>query len=207
MGGRAAIWAMGLGSALFAAMAVLVGLGATGGFDLPIMAAAPGLHGSVGDVIAVAVSRGLGFAGLTGATVVLVAGLLWRGRRGDAAMVGAAMFVGLVLMWAIKAAYARARPEVFPWVDPAEGWSFPSGHAFLNAAFWLLLAVVVKRPWAWALGIAMMLIAGAFRVVAGVHWPSDVIAGWSLGVVLVAAAVVVRGRFTRAPASAINAGL
>ena len=58
-----------------------------------------------------------------------------------------------------------------------------------------------------SLVIGMMLIAGAFRVVAGVHWPSDVIAGWSLGVVLVAAAVVVRGRFTRAPASAINAGL
>lgn len=183
-----------LASALFATMALLVGLDATGGFDRPLMEAAPALHGVVGDALAIMVSRGMGFVGLTIATVLLAAWLYWKKRWRDAAMVAGAMLVGLVLMWAIKAAYGRMRPDVFPWVDPAAGFSFPSGHAFLNATFWLSLAVVAQRRWVWVGAIAMAFMAGAFRVIAGVHWPSDVIAGWSLGVMLVAVAVIVRRR-------------
>jgi len=182
----------GLGTVVFATMAVLVGLGATRELDVAIMRAAPELQGTIGNAIAIVVSRGMGFAGLTIATVLLVGWLYWRRGWRDAAMVAAAMLVGLVLMWLIKMAFERARPDVFPWVDPATGWSFPSGHAFLNATFWLSLAVVAQRRWVWALAIALTLVTGAFRVVAGVHWPSDVIAGWSLGVALVALALIVR---------------
>lgn len=193
--------------AAFVVLAVLVATDATPpGFDLALMAAAPALHGDVGEAIVMFVSRGLGGAGLVPASALITAWLVWRKRRGDAILFAVTMVVGLGLMFALKAMFERPRPEVFPWLDAIDGFSFPSGHTFNNTIFWLLVAVVVRRPWAWVLGIVMALMAGVFRVVCGVHWPSDVMAGWALGVMLVAAAVLVRERLDSARASAITAG-
>jgi undecaprenyl-diphosphatase len=185
------------GVALFVVLAWLVGSGATADFDLSLMTAAPALHGSVGNALAVFVSQGLGTWGLAPATCVLVGWLAWKKRRADALMVALTMLAGLVLMFGLKLMFERPRPTVFAWLDDIDGFSFPSGHTFLNTVFWLLLALVVRRPWAIVLGIVMSIFAGAFRVVCGVHWPSDVMAGWSLGMALVATAALVRGRFAR----------
>lgn len=202
---KTSAWIAVAGVALFATLAVLVFSGATVGVDVAIMEAAPALHGTVGDAVAIFVSQGLGHLGLVPATGVFVAWLLWRRRRLDAAVFGA-MVAGLATMVVLKLVFERARPMVFPWIDHADGFSFPSGHTFLNAVFWLMFALIVDRPWARVLGVVMTLLAGAFRVVAGVHWPSDVLAGWSLGVALVAVAAMIRARFTSRGASAITAG-
>jgi undecaprenyl-diphosphatase len=81
-------------------------------------------------------------------------------------------------------------------VARAAGFSFPSGHA-LNAtlAAGVLLLVLLpytrdRRPLRWALWAAALLIAvvtGLSRIALGVHWTSDVLAGWLLGVAVVAA--------------------
>lgn len=189
--------ALVVGAVVFAAMAVWIATGASAGFDTAVMQAAPGLHGGVGDAIAVGVSRGLGFVGISAASVVAFVILMLRGRAGDALAFAGLMVVAALATFAIKAMAERPRPELFAWIDPAFGWSFPSGHALSNTAFWLGLAALIARPWAWAVGGAMALLAGAFRVVAGVHWPSDVIAGWAFGVVLVAAMVLVTGALSR----------
>lgn len=203
---KTSAWIAIAGAALFASLAVLVSAGLTLAVDLPIMEAAPALHGTVGDAVAIFVSKGLGHLGLVPATGVFVAWLLWRRRRLDAAVFGGAMIAGLATMVVLKLLIERARPMVFPWIDHADGFSFPSGHTFLNTVFWLTFALIIDRPWARVLGVVMTLLAGAFRVVAGVHWPSDVLAGWSLGVALVATAAYVRGRFTSRGASAITSG-
>jgi len=202
---KAGAWIAIVGVSVFATLAALVSSGATVGVDLPIMQTAPVLHGAIGDALAIFVSQGLGHLGLVPATMAVTAWLAWRRRRLDAALFGGTMLAGLATMVVLKLLFERPRPTVFTWIDHADGFSFPSGHTFLNAVFWLLLALIIRRPWGWVLGVVMTLLAGSFRVVAGVHWPSDVLAGWSLGIALVAAATLVRARFTSREASAITA--
>ena len=201
---KTSAWIAAGGIALFATMAALVFSGATVGVDRPIMEAAPALHGTIGDALAIFVSKGLGFVALTAATAAVAIWLFLRRRRLDAVIFAGTMLTGLGTMVVLKQVFERARPTVFPWIDHADGFSFPSGHSFLNATFWLLVALVVDRPWARVLAVVMTLLAGSFRVVAGVHWPSDVVAGWSLGIALVACAALVRAWFTSRSGSAIT---
>jgi membrane-associated phospholipid phosphatase len=78
------------------------------------------------------------------------------------------------------------------WLDPrvrllTEGepsFGIPSGHALNGIAIWGALAQAVRKPWAWlAAGLVIFLI-GFSRVVLGVHFPTDVLAGWAIGIVL-----------------------
>ena len=94
-------------------------------------------------------------------------------------------------MWIVD----RPRPPVADWVRFASGQSFPSGHtttsALAYALMLLLLAPSVPRPCRGPL-LAFGLLAvaglvGVSRVVLGVHWPTDVLGGWSLALFLVAA--------------------
>jgi hypothetical protein len=67
------------------------------------------------------------------------------------------------------------------WSDGEMGYGLPSGHAQLVVVFWGVIASWVERPWFWALSVAIMFGMGVSRVYLGVHFPSDVIAGWALG--------------------------
>ena len=95
----------------------------------------------------------------------------------------------------VKNGFQRIRPELWPRFEMAS-YSFPSGHAQTSVALFGMMAVVAARlrpalrpalriaaP-LWALGV------GASRVILGVHWPSDVVAGWSLGSILLILGVV-----------------
>ena len=84
----------------------------------------------------------------------------------------------------LKLAFHRTRPEVLAGLFPAETYSFPSGHSFLSAAFYGLLASVLagsgRNPMAAAVVTSGLI--GLSRVYLGYHYPSDVIAGWTCGV-------------------------
>lgn len=89
-------------------------------------------------------------------------------------------FVNLLL----KDAIGLPRPfEVDPRVvsDGELGYALPSGHAQLVVAYWGLLAAWVGRNWFWALALVIMFLMGFSRVWLGVHYPTDVLAGWALG--------------------------
>jgi undecaprenyl-diphosphatase len=97
---------------------------------------------------------------------------------------------GGLLSHALKELFARERPAPVPciWVSSP---SFPSGHAMLSAVVYLalgiLLARIEPRPLlkAYFLGVAMALtfLVGISRVYLGLHYPTDVLAGWAVGLV------------------------
>jgi undecaprenyl-diphosphatase len=140
-------------------------------------------HSSRLTTLALAVTWLGGWTGMTVVVGVLVAALLLRRRHLDAAGLLAAVGGAWVLEWVLKPLFAVARPEVFPHLTPAGGFSFPSGHALRGtAAFGYLAALLASRPswWRWLLAAVCVLAAVAVcwsRVYLGVHWPTDVIAG------------------------------
>lgn len=114
--------------------------------------------------------------------------LLCRDYR-TALLVFVAAAGGLLLSYGLKAYFARNRPEVVPHLLHLNSASFPSGHAQLSTVIYLTLGGVVARlvpgmqRKCYLLGTAVMLalLVGVSRVVLGVHYPTDVVAGWAVG--------------------------
>ncbi|MET8682498.1 phosphatase PAP2 family protein [Streptomyces sp. NPDC004647] len=125
--------------------------------------------------------------------------LLRRGDRVTAVVVLAVTLTSSAVQQGLKAAVGRERPRWPDPVDSAHYASFPSGHAMTAALacsllLWLLLRAGVRGGWlAAASAVALVSVAGVgfTRLYLGVHWLSDVLAGWLLGVALTALAAAV----------------
>lgn len=119
-----------------------------------------------------------------------------RGRRRLAAWAVVTTAVAALAVPTVKVLVARPRPVLSEPIAHAPGASFPSGHA-LGAAVGCAVIVVVLLPvlrcaWravAWTLAVVVTVASGTFRVLLGVHYVSDVAAGWILGVAIVLATV------------------
>lgn len=136
---------------------------------------------------------------VTSATAVLAILLLLRGRRSAALYVVLVRLVALVPDSGLKHLVARHRPVLAEPFAHASGWSFPSGHALGSAALWGSLAVVAAarlgRAIALAVAVTVPVLIAVTRVLLGVHYPSDVVAGLAIGW-LVAAALAPLSRST-----------
>ena len=148
--------------------------------------------------------------------VAVVSGyILWRKgyHLGHALAPSVAFVMSMVTVGVVKGVIDRHRPPASMHLVAESDPSFPSGHATDSAAVLLTIALVVavvtlRRPLA---RIGTVLIAGVLvtsiglsRLVLGVHWPTDVVAGWALGsgialVVLIASMVVTRPSSALAP--------
>jgi membrane-associated phospholipid phosphatase len=115
---------------------------------------------------------------------------LWHGVRRERAMVLLWVALGLSTVGvqvALKYTVLRPRPELWPRLVSQDGFSFPSGHALGAATMLPLLAASVsrsRRSWAPAAFVVSIVLAawiGLGRLYLGVHWPSDVLAGWTMG--------------------------
>ncbi len=131
--------------------------------------------------------------GYTVLTLVVsaVLGFLLIGKHFHAALlVFTATCGGWLLSIVLKDLYGRPRPDLVPHLTHVSSSSFPSGHAMLSAVVYLtlgsLLARLVARRRAklYFVGVALLLtlLVGCSRIYLGVHYPTDVAAGWTAGV-------------------------
>lgn len=116
-----------------------------------------------------------------GMTLVASAMLFWRGRGRQVLWLVLVVIGGTLLNAGLKQIFAAPRPDLLPHLDIVKSYSFPSGHASGNMIFFGALAMLVGQGWAWIAASAMILAIGFSRVWLGVHWPTDVLAGWILG--------------------------
>ena len=147
-------------------------------------AAHPALEPLLRDITA------LGSTVLMALFTVIVVGYLAAQRQFTRALcVGAAMASGSVAVTALKAFIGRARPDPSLAAFVQDGLSFPSGHASMSAMFFLTVGTLLAQQhctWrvrAYVIGVAALLtvLVGASRVLLGVHWATDVAAGWLFG--------------------------
>lgn len=114
----------------------------------------------------------------------LAAGVLRRDWRGPAWFV-VMTFAGRLLVELQKSWTMRVRPDAHEQLAPVISYAFPSGHAANSMMVWLgaalLLAQGPARRWWIAGGAVLAVTVGLTRPMLGVHWPSDVVAGWSFG--------------------------
>ncbi|WP_285596306.1 phosphatase PAP2 family protein [Actinomycetospora sp. NBRC 106378] len=121
----------------------------------------------------------------------------WRRDRARAVLGFAGLGAVLVVDVGAKTLVARPRPPLVFQAVAAQGYSFPSGHAVVSAGvvlllLWLVrpvLAAVARRVRTSVVVVAVLVVAavGCSRVVLGVHYPSDVLAGWALALLVVSA--------------------
>ncbi|MET7864091.1 phosphatase PAP2 family protein [Micromonospora taraxaci] len=132
---------------------------------------------------------------LRAVALLLVVWLLRRGARRLALWAATTMVVGGLVGPLLKLLVGRDRPELLDPVARAAGYSFPSGHA-LNATLAAGVLLLVLLPYAgrgaarvalWVAAVLLTVLTGLSRVALGVHFTSDVLGGWLLGVAVVAA--------------------
>jgi undecaprenyl-diphosphatase len=115
--------------------------------------------------------------------------LLLTGERSAALLVVVAVVGGMAVNSLLKIQFARPRPDLF--VPAAEVFtaSFPSGHAALSAITYLTMAALLARMTAsrrlryylMAVAATLTCLIGVSRIYLGVHYPTDILAGWCIG--------------------------
>lgn len=130
-----------------------------------------------------------GIAVLTLLTIA-VTGFLWLRRMyGAMWLVLAATLGGLIVTTALKQWFERPRPDIVPHLSLVHTSSFPSGHSMLSATVFLTLGALLGRfvqefrlkAYFLIVALILTLLVGVSRVYLGVHWPTDVLAGWCAG--------------------------
>jgi undecaprenyl-diphosphatase len=129
---------------------------------------------------------------------------LWR----HLALVLGASVGGLVLMLLLKRVFDRPRPTVVPQLMVETSPSFPSGHAMMSAVIYLTLGTLLaqlcprwrERTYVLAVAAVLAVLIGLTRLYLGVHYPTDVLAGWSVGLAwALASGLLARGLRRRSP--------
>ena len=126
---------------------------------------------------------------LTLITVLVVLFLVLRGSTRTAAFVTVSVLGGWLLSTALKFGVARPRPELVSHLVVVGDFSFPSGHAMLSAVTYLTLGALLSRiEERRSLKVSYLITAllltimiGCSRVYLGVHYPTDVVGGWTAG--------------------------
>jgi len=125
------------------------------------------------------------------------AGIAWltaAGKRAEASWIAVSLIGSSVIGALLKGWIARPRPELVPHLVQVSNASFPSGHAMISSAVYLTLALMLAegidrdgwrgraaRVAVVAFFSGLVVLIGMSRVYLGVHWPSDVLAGWCFG--------------------------
>lgn len=167
-------------------------------FDVPVLEFLHGHAGPVQDRLALAASA-IGYAwGVMPFDVVFVLVLAWRRHFREALFAAISLLGSALLNVGAKHSFARVRPDLWLSIAPEHTYSFPSGHAMgsMTLAVTLLPLCWSSRtpwgtPWRWPVavaGLVFVLWVGWARIYLGVHYPSDILAGWCAAAVWTAGA-------------------
>ena len=181
--------------------------GDTRAFDMTILRAAQSLR--IGRPWVSEVMRDLSGLGsttvLTLCTVVAGGYLAVVRARLTALLMVAAVISGSLGVGLLKAQFDRPRPEATFAELVAPGLSFPSGHATISAIVFLTVAALIastrtrtiEQAYILAMATLMAMLVGVSRIALGVHWVTDVVAGWALGAAWALAWLLLTRRLTR----------
>ncbi|MEQ3626363.1 MAG: phosphatase PAP2 family protein [Celeribacter sp.] len=130
-----------------------------------------------------------GVSVLTLVTLSVLTFLILRRQKASALLLAVAIVGGQALSYLAKSGFSRPRPDLVPHGVDAVTASFPSGHSMMAAVTYLTLAVMLARAETRnrvrilfiVMAALLTVLVGVSRVFLGVHWPSDVLAGWTLG--------------------------
>lgn len=134
----------------------------------------------------------LGGTGVLTLLTLAVIGFLLVARAPRVALaVALAVGGGILLSMLLKSGFDRPRPDLVPHGGLVYTASFPSGHSMMAATVYLTLAALVSRvvrrrrlrAYLVATAVLLTLVVGFSRVYLGVHWPTDVLAGWTVGAI------------------------
>ena len=151
------------------------------------------------------IARGFTFFGepevVIGVSVVMAAWLAWKHHWRRATAVLFVTLIGRALVSAQKYGIERLRPDEREHLVVVTNPSFPSGHSAGSMIVYLTLALVLASgtKWKWpaiAAALALAFAVGISRNMLGVHWPSDVVGGWTFGLLWVLIALPVAERLT-----------
>jgi membrane-associated phospholipid phosphatase len=133
--------------------------------------------------------RAISFIGQQEFFLVVMPAIFWCLDAGVGFRVGVMLLVGNSLNTSLKILFHGPRPF---WCSPQVkalsseiSFGMPSGHAQNAAGIWGLLAALLRRRWAWALALLIIFAIGLSRLYLGMHFPTDVLAGWLIGFALV----------------------
>ena len=192
-----AVGALATGVWLFAALADEVMEGGTRKFDNTLLLALrrPGDLQPLGPPALLNAARDITALGgpsvLTLLTIAVSLFLALDGKKHMALFVCGSIGSGLLVSNLLKDSFDRLRPDIVPHEVYAASYSFPSGHSMLSALTYLTLGAILARAHERKLLKAYFLLTAVFltvligvtRVYLGVHWPTDVLAGWTAGAV------------------------
>jgi len=154
------------------------------------------VHGPVIDTF----FRGITFMGEEMFYLLFIPFLVWSVDLALGVRVGVAFLLSAYLNPVLKDIFQEPRPfhiDATVQLSEAEGTGMPSGHSQTSVMVWGVLAWQVGKKWFWAIAIAFMLLIGFSRAFLGVHFPHQVLAGWSVGIIILAAYVLLEPRVER----------
>lgn len=152
-------------------------------FDVPLLEFAHDIAHAGYDRFFVVVAA-LGYLyGVVPVDIVLIATPAWRRRLRESLFAALAIIGSALLNLAAKPIFARDRPSLWESIAPEGNYSFPSGHAMGSmtlACVVVLLCWPTRHRWpALIAGAVFVALVGLSRIYLGVHFPSDILAGWS----------------------------
>ena len=141
--------------------------------------------------------RAITFMGEEEFYLLLLPLLFWCVDFGVGARLAILFLFSSYLNTDLKDLFQQPRPfELNPSVrlSSAEGYGLPSGHAQSAVVVWGSIAAWSRKSWFWGMAIGLMLLVGFSRIYLGVHFPTDVLAGWAIGAVLLGLYLAVQPR-------------
>ena len=155
-------------------------------FDAPMLTLLHSMATPALDHFFVLMTR-LGYQwGVVPLDLIVLLSLASRRRFRDSLFFGIAILGSAVLNIVAKNHFARMRPDLWLSLTPETTYSFPSGHAMGSATLGMALIILCWRTrWRWpttVASLAFVWLVGVSRVYLGVHYPSDILAGWSAAI-------------------------